>query len=169
MISEIQLRSWKKEDAAQLAHIANNKNIWNNLRDNIPYPYTIDDAHKWIMHCNAQKPALNFAIAYKAVLAGSIGCVIKNDIYRKNIEVGYFIGEEYWNLGIATQAVGALINYIEKQFNAVRLYAEVYVHNKASMHVLRKNGFFLESIRRKNVIKNNVLLDDFVWVKMLNT
>jgi len=167
MSSDVQLREWKKDDEKKLAHITNNKNIWNNLRDSIPYPYTIIDANKWIEHCTTQKPTLNFAIVYKEALVGSIGCVIKNDIYRKNIEVGYFIDEEYWNLGIASQAVHALVTYIEKQFDAVRLYAEVYAHNKASMRVLHKNGFYLESIRRKSVIKNSVLLDDYVWVKIL--
>ena len=84
------------------------------------------------------------------------------------MEIGYFIGEPYWNLGIATQAVRILFEYIQKHFDVNRLTAEVYQHNKASMHVLRNNGFYLEGIRRKSVIKNNVLLDDYVWVKLLN-
>ncbi|HEY2726079.1 MAG TPA: GNAT family protein [Parafilimonas sp.] len=167
MTSDILLRPWKKEDAKQLAYIANNKNIWNNLRDAIPHPYTIIDAEKWIAHCSTQKPVLNFAVIYNAALAGSIGCVPKTDIHRKSMEIGYFIGEDYWNLGIATQAVRILLNYVQSEFKVVRLYAEVYAHNKTSMHVLHNNGFYLESIRRKSAVKNNVLLDDYVWVKML--
>jgi RimJ/RimL family protein N-acetyltransferase len=49
----------------------------------------------------------------------------------------------------------------------VRLYAEVYAHNKASMQVLRNNGFYLEGIHRKCVFKNDALLDEYVWVKIL--
>ncbi|MBV9961828.1 MAG: GNAT family N-acetyltransferase [Parafilimonas sp.] len=165
---DIMLRPWKKEDARQLAYIANNKNIWNNLRDSIPFPYAITDAEKWIAHCNTQNPVVNFAIIYKSALAGSIGSVLKADVYRKNIEIGYFIGEAYWNLGIATQAVHILVDHIEKEFDVVRLYAEVYAHNKASMKVLRNNGFYLESIRRKSAVKNNILLDDYIWVKILD-
>ena len=164
---DILLRPWKREDARSLASIANNKNVWNNLRDSIPHPYNITDAEKWITHCNTQKPVVNFAIIYESVLAGSIGCVFKTDVYRKSAEIGYFIGEDYWHLGIATQAVKILAEYIEKEFDAVRLYAEVYAHNIASMHVLRNNGFYLESIRRKSAIKNNMLFDDYVWVKLL--
>lgn len=41
MTPEVFLRPWKKEDAKQLAAIANNRNVWNNLRDSIPYPYTL--------------------------------------------------------------------------------------------------------------------------------
>jgi ribosomal-protein-alanine N-acetyltransferase len=167
MMNDVILRPWKKEDARQLAVIANNKNIWNNLRDSIPHPYTLKDAEQWITHCATQKPVLNFAVIYNAALAGSIGCVPKTDVYRRNIEIGYFIGETYWNLGIGTAAVRVLLNYIEKQFDVVRIYAEVYQYNKASMHVLRNNGFYLESIRRKSAIKNNVILDDYVWAKIL--
>ncbi len=168
MTPEVFLRPWKKEDARQLAVIANNKNIWDNLRDGIPYPYSIKDAENWIAHCRAQKTALNFAIIYKAALTGSIGCTLKTDVYRKSMEIGYFIGEQYWNQGIATQAVRIILGYIENQFDVVRLYAEVYAHNKASMQVLRNNDFYLESIRRKSVVKNNTLIDDYVWVKILN-
>jgi ribosomal-protein-alanine N-acetyltransferase len=167
MKHEVFLRPWKKEDARQLAAIANNKNVWNNLRDGIPHPYTVKDAETWIAHCKTQKSVGSFAVIYNSALTGSIGCTPKTDIYRKSMEIGYFIGEQYWNLGIATQAVKILLGYIEKQFDIVRLYAEVYAHNKASMQVLRKNGFYLESIRRKSVIKNNVLIDDYVWVKLL--
>jgi ribosomal-protein-alanine N-acetyltransferase len=165
---EVVLRPWKKNDAHPLAVIANNKKIWDNLRDHIPYPYTLADAEKWIAHCNTQKPMLNFAIIYNSEIAGSIGCLNKSDVYRKNMEIGYFIGEQFWNLGIATEAVRILVDYITKKFDVLRLHAEAYAHNKASMHVLCKNGFYLESIRRKSVIKNNVVLDDYVWVKLLD-
>lgn len=166
-MSDVILRPWKKEDARQLATIANNKSIWNNLRDSIPFPYTLKDAEQWIAHCATQNPVVNFAILFRSGLVGSIGCVPKKDVYRKSMEIGYFVGEQYWKLGIGTAAVGLLLRYIEKQFDVVRVYAEVYEFNKVSMNVLRRNGFYLESIRRKSAIKNNVLLDDYVWVRIL--
>ena len=165
---EVVVRPWKKSDAPQLALIANNKKIWDNLRDHIPYPYTLTDAEKWIAYCGTQQPILNFAVVYNSEIAGSIGCVRKNDVHRKNMEIGYFIGERFWNLGIATEAVRILVNHITKEFDVIRLHAEIFAHNKTSMQVLRSNGFYLESIRRKSVIKNNVLLDEYVWVKLLD-
>ena len=36
------------EDAAELAATLNNKNIQDNLRDGLPYPYTEDDAKFYI-------------------------------------------------------------------------------------------------------------------------
>ncbi len=39
------LRTWQTEDAASLAQYLNNKNIWNNCRDGLPYPYSQEDAN----------------------------------------------------------------------------------------------------------------------------
>lgn len=164
---DVLLRTWRREDAQQLAFIANNKNVWNNVRDRLPSPYTVMDALQWIAYCSNEKTPVSFALTYQNTVVGSIGCVLKDDVYRKNIEVGYFIGEPYWGKGLATQGMQLLVDYIRQNFDAVRLYAEVFEHNKASMKVLQKNGFYLEAIRRKSVIKNNVLLDDYVWVKLL--
>ena len=38
--------------------------------------------------------------------------------------------------------------------------------NKASMKALEKNGYYLESIRKKSVIKNGQIIDDYIWVKL---
>lgn len=162
------LRPWQPEDAQALANVANNRNIWNNVRDRLPSPYTVTDALQWISHSKKDTIHTNFAIVYNDEVAGSIGCIRKEDVYRKNIEIGYFIGEQFWGKGIATKAVGLLLEYIIKHTDAIRIYAEVFEYNKASMKVLQKNGFYLEGIRRKGAIKNNVLVDDYIWVKLLN-
>jgi [ribosomal protein S5]-alanine N-acetyltransferase len=164
---DIVLRRWKKEDAQQLAAIANNRNVWLNVRDRFPHPYTVMDAIQWIQLQSTEEPALNFCIEYQEKVAGSIGVLLKDDVYRKTIEIGYFIGEPYWGKGIATKAVGSMLGYIEQQFDVVRIFAEVFEHNKASMNILRKNGFHLESIRQKAVIKDGVIMDDYVWVKLV--
>lgn len=168
MQNGVQIRPWKPEDAAQLAVICNNKKIWLNVRDRFPHPYTVGNAVEWIAFTLTQKPIQNMAITYNGNVAGSIGVVPKDDVYRKSIEIGYFIGEQYWGKGIATNAVSQLLDYIQKNFDVIRVYAEVFSHNAASMKVLEKNGFHLEGIREKAVIKNNVILDDHVWVKFIN-
>lgn len=164
---QIIVRPWRREDASQLALISNNRNIWNNVRDMLPSPYTVMDAMQWISHCTQQDPALNFAVEYDGQVAGSIGCVPQTDIHRKNMEIGYFIGEPYWGKGIATEAVRQLVAYIQERFSVIRLFAGVFEHNTASMKVLQKNGFYLEGIHRKAIIKNNEILDEYIWVKLL--
>ena len=164
---KVRLREWKRSDAEALAKIANNKKIWDNVRDRLPHPYTIKDAKEWLDLAREQKIATTFCIEADGELAGSIGIIIRDDVYRKTVEIGYFVGEEYWGKGIATEAVGQMVDYVKKQFDVVRIFAEVFEYNKASMKVLEKNGFYLECIRKKAVMKNNVILDDYVWVKLL--
>lgn len=167
MNNGVQIREWKPEDTGSLAAICNNKKIWLNLRDAFPHPYTVANAVDWISFTLGQKPTRNFAIVYNGDVAGSIGVLTKEDIYRKSIEIGYFIGEQYWGKGIATIAVGQMIEYIKVKFDVSRIYAEVFGNNTASMKVLLKNGFHLEGVREKSVIKNNVVMDDCVWVKFI--
>jgi RimJ/RimL family protein N-acetyltransferase len=163
---QVLLRKWKSSDVDALAKIANNKNVSDNLRDLFPSPYKKKDAKEWIENVKAQTPVTNFCIDVDGEVAGSIGFMLKEDVYRKNIEVGYFLGEQYWRKGIATEAIKQLLQHIEKNFTPVRIYAEVFEHNKASMKALEKNGFHLESIRKRAVIKNNVIMDDYIWVKL---
>lgn len=161
------LREWKKSDAAALAKLANNKKIWDNVRDRLPYPYTKNDAKEWLSLVKKQKTVTTFCVEADGEVAGSIGFTLKDDVYRKNAEIGYFIGEQFWGKGIATEAVKQLVGYIQKKIDVIRIYAEVFEYNKASMKVLEKNGFYLECIRKKAAIKNNVVLDDYVWVRLL--
>jgi RimJ/RimL family protein N-acetyltransferase len=166
-MNDVVLRAWQKQDAQQLAAIANNRRIWNNVRDRLPSPYTVVDALQWIAYVNQQEPMVHFAIVYQGRVAGSIGCMLKEDISRRSVEIGYLVGELFWGKGIATEAVKLLLQFIEQKLDMVRVFAHVFEHNAASMKVLRKNGFYLESIQRKAVVKNNRVMDDYVWVKLL--
>jgi [ribosomal protein S5]-alanine N-acetyltransferase len=82
-----------------------------------------------------------------------------------NVELAYWIAEPYWGQGIASEAVRLMTNYIFETFVINRIVAEVFECNKASMRVLEKNGFFLESVARKGILKNNLLMDNYYWVK----
>jgi RimJ/RimL family protein N-acetyltransferase len=163
----IQIRAWQKQDAQRLASIANNRKIWNNVRDQLPNPYTVMDALQWMNHIKDHQPVQNLAILYNGMVVGNIGCKLQEDVYRKSIEIGYFVGEEYWGKGIATAAIDLFVQYLVHHFQPIRIYAEVFAHNQSSMKALRKNGFILESIRRKAAIKNNEMVDDYVWVKFV--
>jgi ribosomal-protein-alanine N-acetyltransferase len=165
-MNNIVLRPWQREDAQALALIANSRNIWNYMRDSFPSPYTVMDALQWIAHVNEKQPMVNFAIVYNGDIAGSIGCVPQEDVARKTVEIGYFIGTGYQGKGIATEAIRHLLDFIQTRMDVVRVFARVFEGNAASMKVLRKNGFYLESIQRKAVIKNNEILDDYIWVKL---
>ena len=160
----ILLRPWSIRDAAQLAAIANNKNITDNLRDGLPFPYSINDARNWLnMILPENLPPRFFSITIDKRLVGSIGIVSKTDIYRKNFEIGYFLSEEYWGKGITTKAIKAATSYAFKDFDIVRVYAEPFADNTASQKALEKAGFTLEATLKRNVIKNGIIKDSCIY------
>ncbi len=162
----VTIRPWAWNDLPNLVLYANNINIWNNLRNYFPHPYTEEVATAWLTSVVDTQPLTNMAIDYNGAAVGGIGIAINPDVYIKSAEISYWIGEPYWGIGIGTEAVRQMTEYTFYYFDIVRLYGEVFESNKASMAVLEKNGYYLEGVRRKAVFKNNVLMDDYIWVKL---
>lgn len=162
----INLRPFKYADREQLAKLANNKKIWLNLRDALPHPYTLEDAEKFIRNVDQQEPQQTFAIEYKLNLAGAIGLVLQQDVYRFSAELGYWIGEPYWGKGIATKATQLICEYAFNELQRVKLFACVFGGNEASKKVLEKCGFQLEGICKKAIFKNRKYLDEYRYGKV---
>lgn len=87
---------------------------------------------------------------------GSI-TVIKKDIRNKVCEIGYNIGDEYWNNGYATEAIKGVIKYLFKYFDTIT--AECFLFNNPSIRVLEKNNFKKEGILRNRYILDNKKVD----------
>jgi ribosomal-protein-alanine N-acetyltransferase len=160
----IVLRPWSGIDAKKLALIADNKNIADNLRDGFPFPYSVNDAKIWLESILPENnPPRFFAILSEGEIVGSIGIVLKTDIYRKNFEIGYFLDEKYWGKGIATKAIKAATSYAFSNFDVVRVYAEPFADNPGSRKALEKAGFTLEATLKRNVIKNGIIKDSCIY------
>lgn len=165
----VSLRAWEKNDREILATLANNIKIWNNVRDRLPHPYTLQNADEFIRYCIAPEIPFVLAIEADGKLAGCIGLEMQEDVARISAEIGYWIGEPFWGKGIATKAVAHMMDYVAEHFSClVRIYAKIFEYNTASMKVLEKNGFHLECIHRKAVEKNNKIRDEYVWVKFID-
>ncbi len=65
------------------------------------------------------------------------------------VTIGYFLAEEYWGKGIATEAVSILIKFLFETVNINRIHAEVMPENFVSKKVLKKNGFIKEGLVRQ--------------------
>lgn len=160
----IVLRPWAIRDVRQLAAIADNKKISDNLRDGLPFPYSVKDAREWLNAILPENyPPRFFAITVDKQLIGSIGLVTKTDIYRKNIELGYFLAEKHWGKGIATKAIKAATSYAFSDFDVIRVYAETFSDNPGSRKALEKAGFSLEATIRRNIIKNGIIKDSCIY------
>ena len=57
------------------------------------------------------------------------------------ISVGYRLLDRYWGRGIASEALGLMIDYLYQETDIEIITASTMVENQASANVLRKNGF----------------------------
>jgi RimJ/RimL family protein N-acetyltransferase len=163
---KIKIRALKISDKAELAKLANNKKVWDNLRDYIPFPYKESDAEFFINLTNEENPKQTFGIEYKGKISGVIGLVIQKDVYKKSAEIGYWIGEPFWGNGIATKAVKLITEYGFDKLNLNRIYTGVFEYNTASMKVLEKNGFEKEGIFKNAILKNDKICDEHRFYKL---
>jgi [ribosomal protein S5]-alanine N-acetyltransferase len=160
----IVLRPWVFSDASELALVADNKKIADNIRDGLPNPYSIKDAQDWLnLILPENNPPKFFAITTGNLVAGSIGIVTKSNIYRKNFEIGFFVSENFWGKGIATRAIKAITSYAFIEFDIVRVYAESFSDNTGSRRALEKAGFRLEATLKNNIIKNDAIKDSCIY------
>ena len=83
-----------------------------------------------------------------------IGFTPGTDVECFNAEVGYVIGEKYWNQGIVTDALQEAIYHYFTYTNTIRIFALVFEHNLPSMRVLEKAGFNKVGIMTKSIFKN---------------
>lgn len=155
-MKDFKLRVWKTEDAKSLAQAANNPNIAKNLRNAFPNPYTLEDAI-WFINdsiINAERKQINYAIVVDGQAVGGIGISVKDDVYEKSAELGYWLAEDFWRKGIMSRAVQTICKEAFGIFDIVRIFAEPFADNEGSRGVLEKAGFTNEGTMRNGVFKN---------------
>ena len=155
------IRKWKLTDAKDIAVALSNKKIQDNLRDGLPYPYSEQDGIDFIssMLSANEDETFAFAITLDDKVIGSIGVFRQQNIHRQTAEMGYYIAEEHWGKGIMTDAVKQICEYVFKNSDILRIYAEPFAYNIGSCRVLEKTGFQYEGTLRNNAVKNGKVID----------
>ena len=165
------LRPFKKGDEVSLQKNIHNKKIYQYTL-NIPYPYSMKDAHAWIKETIKQKRKKNpeqisWAIVMHDEVVGGIGFA---KLYQQNqhhkAELGYWLSQIHWGKGITSKALKMVVAYGFKKLKFKRIYASVAKPNKASVKVLRKNGFKLEGICKKSILKDGIYHDELIFAKL---
>ncbi|OKZ23905.1 MAG: GNAT family N-acetyltransferase [Bacteroides sp. 43_108] len=153
------IRNWTENDIPALAKNLNNKKIWDNCRDGLPFPYTEKDAEEFIQFVLSQEIQSNYCIEINSEASGNIGFMRDSDVERFNAEIGYWLAEPYWNQGIMTEAIKIALESYFRNTDILRVYANVYANNVASICVLENVGFNQCGIHRKACFKNGSFVD----------
>lgn len=157
------VRSWRAGDEPSLARHADNEQLWRNVRDHFPHPYTLADAQAWVAAASGAVPETQFAIEVDGEAAGGVGLFLQEDVARYSAELGYWLGEGYWGRGLMTAVVRGFTEHAFRMFELCRIYAIVFEWNPASRRVLEKAGYTLEGRLRRAAVKEGRVLDQFLY------
>lgn len=96
---------------------------------------------------------------------GSISVEISND-KAKSCEVGYCLGADYWNRGIMTEALRAVMHFLFYEVGYRRIQAKHDVLNIGSGRVMEKAGMQFQKLEYKvGIRKDGTFYDCAVYVK----
>jgi ribosomal-protein-alanine N-acetyltransferase len=77
----------------------------------------------------------------------AIGSVDLSLIQDRSAELGFLFRPDHWGMGLASEAVGAVIAHAGSALGLIRLAAVVQAENRAAARLLEKNGFVLAETR----------------------
>lgn len=164
---QIELRPWQPGDVAPLAAIANNRKIWRNMTNRFPFPYTREAAEQWIRVANERpRDQRHFAVLVDDQVAGGAGFTRLDDLATRSAEIGYWLGEPWWGQGIAGRALAHATEVAFRDYDFVRLQANVLAWNPRSCRVLEKAGYTCEARLARAAFKDNEICDLLLYAML---
>lgn len=160
---EFKIRPWNISDLNSLVKYANNWSIAKNMTNMFPHPYSEKDGKSFIEMATRDNPIHIFAIDVQSEAVGGIGIHPQADIFIKNAELGYWLGEPFWGQKIISRAVSQMIDFGFSTYEIDRIFARPFGTNTASQRILEKNNFKLEGRYEKVIFKNGEYIDELVY------
>jgi len=87
-------------------------------------------------------------------------------VYHRTAEIGYWLGEPFWNKGIITIAVGLITEFGFNELDLIRIHTGIFEYNIGSMKVLEKNGYKKDGVFEKNITKNGKIVNEHRYSKI---
>lgn len=154
------IRLIEYNDIYPMTNILNNFNVTKYLLE-VPYPYSLKDAEDFVIY-NMENFYPERLIIYTIIdkyTEEVYGVLSMNfsQVHNRG-EIGYYLGEEYWNNGIMTEAIKGVIKYWFDE-GLKKITGNHFLFNKASGRVMEKAGMKKEGIARKHVKKDGKYFD----------
>lgn len=123
----------------------------------------------FVQEMYAKKSGGDWAITLKDTgkLIGSMGAYIANE-RAKSVNSGYIIAKDYWLQGYTSEAYSAVIDYLFRETEVLRIAAYHDIRNVGSGAVMRKCGLQYEGTLRAAEV-NNVGICDIAQYAILKS
>lgn len=126
--------SWKTHENVEFT-----KALLNNWID----AYKNESTYNWVIEIKDEKQVI-----------GNISAVRVNEL-NFSCEIGYCIASKYWNKGITTEAMKAVIDYMFKEVGFSRVVALYDTNNQASGKVMIKSNMQYEGTFRQAGVRGD--------------
>lgn len=157
------LRPFRAEDLDALVKHANDPSVAANLTDSFPHPYTEEHGRSFLEEA-IQGRSLLRCIEVGGACAGAIGLHPKQDLWRCNMELGYWLGRPFRRQGIITEAIRRMVQLGFAEFPEItRIHATPFGSNTASQRALEKAGFKLEAKLLGTLVKDGRTEDEWIY------
>jgi RimJ/RimL family protein N-acetyltransferase len=142
----LNLRPLAPTDAPRLAELANDFDVVKTT-GGMPFPYTLADAERFIGRATEADPDREVHFAVDLIGEGPVGCV---GFYAHAAprspeipapELGYWLGQPFWGLGIATEMLAAVMPWARDDWRKRCVVACHQQDNAASGAALVRAGF----------------------------
>jgi ribosomal-protein-alanine N-acetyltransferase len=165
--ADVKLRPWSLSDAEALVRLADDREIWLNLRGPFPHPVTIPTAELWLAdHVQAPTPRSSFAVIAGGEVAGGVSLRQRQDEHRICADLTFWVGRPFWGKGFGTAAVRIATAYAFDTLGLERVQAFVFDWNEASSRVLEHCGFTFEGRLRRYVLKDGRYGDALLYSRL---
>jgi [ribosomal protein S5]-alanine N-acetyltransferase len=160
-------------DAPEFADGLANWNVARMMRM-VPHPYTVEMGREWIgthVKEREQRTAFRFGIRRMHEEVALIGLSDVDEIEPGSGSLGYWLREDAWGKGYATEAATAVLKFSFSILNLDRLISSHASDNEASGRVLTKLGFHYtgdktvwSKSRQSNILQRRYMLERRTWL-----
>lgn len=110
----------------------------------------------WLIYHNNH---IEYAIAFISAICNTI---------HKTATISFFVTDTFQNMGVMSECLPHIHNYLFTQKDIYRIEAQVYQNNTASIKLLEKIGYEQEGLLRKNFMINNNLENSYMYSLLKN-
>lgn len=137
------LRPWSMNDAEQFFALAQDPDV--GPRAGWPPHQSVDESREVIRTVFANDHTWAIVLKETEELIGCMGYYTHEEsnigIGEMDAELGYWIGKPYWNRGLCTEALRAMVDHCFNTVGYETLWSDYFVDNPASGRVMEKCGF----------------------------
>lgn len=161
------LRPLRKSDAGLLSLYAGDERVARSTRS-IPHPIPPGLTENYVTRAMSDGRSED-VWALDATTQGQaelIGVVSLDRMENDQSEIGYWVAPQFWNTGIASEAVAAILS--ANPHNARTIFAEVFQDNPGSARVLTNAGFQYLGDAEAFSVARNAKVATWTYIKKLD-